>query len=159
MCYVNANSCSVIQVYVVKLESISYVVVQRVMAGKAFLLCVLILASAQGVAFEGSIDEEIIVTGVAPALLIDIPRSITVITAEDIANSGATIPELLARQANITLTSFTGNAKFTSIDIRGSGDTSVSNVLTLLDGIKMNTPDLAGTDFSIIPMIKLNALK
>lgn len=104
--------------------------------------------------------EEVIVTGAHPLSIADIPRSVSVITREDIELSGAqNLPELLAREANITLTSFSGNAKFTQLDIRGSGDTSVSNVLTLIDGIKINTPDLSGTDYSIIPIEQIERVE
>ncbi|MGB1192750.1 MAG: TonB-dependent receptor, partial [Pseudomonadales bacterium] len=83
--------------------------------------------------------------------LLDLPRSATVISSEDIALSTArNITELLAQQANIILKSYSGNSKFTSIDLRGSGDTSVSNILILIDGIRINAPDLSGPDFSIL---------
>ena len=84
---------------------------------------------------------EVIITAAQPLALIDMPRSVSVISADDISRSGAkSIQELLATQANIVLSSFSGNEKFTRIDIRGSGDTSVSNVLTLVDGMRINTP-------------------
>ena len=104
--------------------------------------------------------EEIIITGLKQRPLLDLPRSATVITAKDIALSGArNITELLAQQANIVSKSFSGNSKFTSIDIRGSGDTSVSNILILVDGISINAPDLSGPDFSILALSQIKRIE
>lgn len=103
---------------------------------------------------------EVIITAAQPLALIDMPRSVSVISADDISRSGAkSIQELLATQANIVLSSFSGNEKFTRIDIRGSGDTSVSNVLTLVDGMRINTPDLSGTDFSTISLHQIERIE
>ncbi len=104
--------------------------------------------------------EEIIVTGTNPLPIISMPRSVSVITAEDIERSAArSLPDLLASEANITLRSFSGNEKFSSIDIRGSGATSVSNVLVLIDGVKINAPDLSGPDFSIIALSQIERIE
>ncbi len=93
--------------------------------------------------------DEIIVTGVRPVALPELTRSVTVITAADIARSPATgLAELLAGESNLNLRSVTGNDKFAGIDIRGSGDSYVSNVLVLVDGVRLNPPDLAGPDLS-----------
>ena len=95
--------------------------------------------------------EEIIVTGLMPEPMHRLASSASLITAEDITRAGASnLPELLSQLANVTLKSYTGNAKSSSIDIRGSGATSVSNVLVLVDGVKMNASDLSGVDFSLI---------
>ena len=102
----------------------------------------------------------VIVTASQPNSILYIPRNVSVIDSLDIESSGAsTIQELLSSQANITLTSFSGNSKFTSIDIRGSGDTGVSNVLVLIDGIQLNTPDLNGAEFSVIPVEQVERIE
>jgi len=117
------------------------------------------LASTKAVVSPPEI-EEIIVTGLKQRPLLDLPRSATVITAKDIALSGArNITDLLAQQANVVSKSFSGNSKFTSIDIRGSGDTSVSNILILVDGISINAPDLSGPDFSILALSQIKRIE
>ncbi|MAV75390.1 MAG: hypothetical protein CL691_02040 [Cellvibrionales bacterium] len=113
------------------------------------------LASINSVANENASKhnsiEEIIVSGLLPEPIHRLASSASLITAEDIARSGAnSLPELLSQLANVTLKSYSGNAKSSSIDIRGSGATSVSNVLVLVDGVKMNASDLSGVDFSLI---------
>ena len=101
--------------------------------------------------YDSNAIEEIIVTGLMPEPMHRLASSASLITAEDIARAGAnSLPELLSQLANVTLKSYTGNSKSSSIDIRGSGSTSVSNVLVLVDGVKMNASDLSGVDFSLI---------
>ena len=104
--------------------------------------------------------EEVIVTGVNRTPLLNLPRSATIISAKDIALSTArNVTDLLAQQANIFLKSYSGNSKFTTIDLRGSGDSSVSNVLILIDGIRINAPDLSGPDFSILALSQIKRIE
>ncbi|MDG1462944.1 MAG: TonB-dependent receptor plug domain-containing protein, partial [Gammaproteobacteria bacterium] len=86
--------------------------------------------------------DEMIVTGVRQVRLAELPRSATVITAADIALSPSTnIVDLIAREANVQLRATVGNEKFSGVDIRGQGDTYGSNVLVLVDGIRLNAAD------------------
>ncbi|MBW2107066.1 MAG: TonB-dependent receptor [Deltaproteobacteria bacterium] len=78
-----------------------------------------------------------------------IPANVTVITASDIERSSArTIVELLSAEGGLTARSLLGNDKKAVVDIRGMGETSVSNVLVLVDGVGQNPADMAGPDFS-----------
>lgn len=125
-------------------------------------LCLLpaLPASAAGVADGRDATTEIIVTGTRPLPLAEMPRSVTVITAQDIARSPATaLAELLASEANLNLRSVTGNDKFAGIDIRGSGDTFVSNVLVLVDGARLNPPDLAGPDLASVALENIERIE
>lgn len=126
----------------------------------SILLSSSVLQSNSASGFKPAEMEEIIVSGSTPMSIMDLARSATLITAEDINESGAqNIPDLLARQANISLKSFSGNSKFTSIDLRGSGDTSVSNVLVLIDGVRVNAPDLSGADFSVLDLTQIERIE
>ena len=122
---------------------------------KIFVLC---LTPYLAIADENKEDKvrydgEVVVTAAEQNLLIDTPRSVSVFNRDDIEASGVRdITELLARAGNVTLNSFSGTSKVKRLDVRGSGDTSVSNVVTLLDGMRINTPDLAGADFSVVPI-------
>ncbi len=80
--------------------------------------------------------------------------STTVITAEDLRRAPeATLQEILGREAGIQTTSLYGgvNGTGSTIDLRGFGVTSPSNVLVLVDGRRFNDSDLTGFDFSLIP--------
>jgi outer membrane receptor protein involved in Fe transport len=87
-------------------------------------------------------------------------RNVTVITAEDISQATSNfVPELLSREANVTLRSLFGTDKNAGVDVRGMGETSSSNVLVLVDGFRLNPPDLAGPDFSVVPIGEIERIE
>ncbi len=105
--------------------------------------------------------DELVVTGTAaPAPIWGLPRSVSVITREDIEQApGNSVVDLLAREANVNLRSFWGNDKFSGIDIRGMGDTFTSNVIVMIDGVRQNSPDLSGADLSGIPLSQIERIE
>ena len=89
----------------------------------------------------------------------NVPRNVTVITAEDIAQAPSNyVPDLLSREANINLQSSSGTDKQAVVDIRGMGETASSNVLVMVDGFRLNPPDLAGPDFSTIAIDEIERI-
>jgi outer membrane receptor protein involved in Fe transport len=98
--------------------------------------------------------EEIVVTATRIEKQVkNIPRNVTVITSEDIEQAPSNnIVDLLAREAGTNLLSFFGRDKQAGIDIRGMGETFVSNVIVMVDGVRLNPPDMAGPDLSSIPL-------
>lgn len=104
---------------------------------------------------------EIIVTAPsADSSLRQAPHSVSVITAEDIARSPAhSVGELLSREANLNLRSFYGSDKQASIDMRGMGEPAGSNVLILLDGVRLNELDLSGADLTAVPLGQIDRIE
>ncbi|MFN3716236.1 MAG: TonB-dependent receptor [Thiobacillus sp.] len=89
-----------------------------------------------------------------------VPHSVSVIGRADIDRAGtASLTGVLSREAGVNLRSFTGNDKFAGIDLRGMGDTSVSNVLVLLDGVRLNEIDLSGADLSSVPLSAIQRIE
>lgn len=85
---------------------------------------------------------------------------VTTITARDIEQSASTsLAEVLATEANLVLQSFYGNDKYTAIDIRGMGDTATSNVLVLVDGVKLNENDLSAADLSTVGLSQIERIE
>lgn len=124
----------------------------------AVLLCLPLVTAAELPQADGV--AQIVVTGIRPAPIAELSRSVTVITEQDIARSPATgLAGLLAAEANLNLRSVTGNDKFAGIDIRGSGDTFVSNVLVLVDGQRLNAPDLAGPDLAAVALDSIERIE
>jgi len=105
--------------------------------------------------------EEVVVTGTRIEDPVrDIARNVTVITAEDIEQAPSdSIVDLLAREAGVNPRSFFGHDKSAGVDIRGMGDTFVSNVLVMVDGYRLNPPDLAGPDFCSIPLDRIERIE
>lgn len=88
------------------------------------------------------------------------PKSVTVIDRQAIMNApGNSLIDLLSREANISLRSFTGDDKYGGIDIRGMGDSFSSNVLILVDGVRLNAPDLSGADFSTLSLGQIERIE
>ena len=98
--------------------------------------------------------DEVVVTATGmEEPIMEVPRNVTVITSEDIEQAPSNnVVDLLARKANLNLLSFTGTDKQANVDIRGFGSSSSSNVLVMVDGMRLNAPDLAGPDYSTIPL-------
>ncbi len=91
----------------------------------------------------------------------DKPLNVSVITEEDIRNSAArTVPDLVSEKAGVVVHDFFGNnAANASIDLRGSGATGGSNTLVLLDGRRITDIDMAGVQWSAIPMLAIERIE
>jgi iron complex outermembrane receptor protein len=89
-----------------------------------------------------------------------IPANVTVITEKDIANSTAQdVPSLLEEQAGVHAYSITGNRRNYRVDLRGFGETAGLNTLVLVDGMRINQPDLSGTDWTLIPLDRIQRIE
>lgn len=90
----------------------------------------------------------------------DIPKNVTVITSEDIALAPSNnIVDLLSREADLNLRSFFGHDGRAGIDIRGMGDTFVSNVVVMVDGYRLNATDMSGANLSSIPLGRVKRIE
>jgi len=89
-----------------------------------------------------------------------VPANITVITEEDIKNSSAqNIPELLRTEIGILVNDITGNRRNYTVDLRGFGETAPLNTLVLVDGRRINQPDLSGVDWTEIPLERVKKIE
>lgn len=100
-------------------------------------------------------DDAVVVT--APRFREDarnLPASVTVIKAEDIAKSAArTLPELLSEQVGIHARDLFGNnGAAATVDLRGYGASAPQNTLILLDGKRLNDFDLSNVQWAAIPL-------
>lgn len=85
--------------------------------------------------------------------LVTTPSSITIITSEDIEKSGArNVAEVLNTQAAIQLSDLYGNGSRVQVSMRGFADNAKSNTLIMVDGRRLNNPDLAAPDLSSISL-------
>jgi len=98
--------------------------------------------------------EEIVVTATRDAETVQrIPANVTVITAEDIEKRGAeSVVDLLETLEGVTVRSFSGNPSQASIDLRGFGDYGFARTLVLLDGRRLNRPDMMSVNWLQIPV-------
>jgi len=80
--------------------------------------------------------------------------NVSVITAEEINNSGATtIVDVLNKLESIQFRSYSGNASQAYVDVRGiGGDNPFGKTLVMLDGRRLNRTDMASIDWMEIPL-------
>jgi iron complex outermembrane receptor protein len=106
------------------------------------------------------LDEIVVTTTKVEAPVKQTPRNVTVITAKDIAESPSNnIIDLMSREVGINVRSFQGTDRQAVIDIRGMGATAASNVVVLVDGVKLNSPDLSGPDLSSISLDQIERIE
>jgi iron complex outermembrane receptor protein len=81
------------------------------------------------------------------------PASITVITREQIEISGARhIDEVLRGQGGVQINDLYGDGSRSAVGMRGFGETAASNTLVLVDGRRLNNPDIAAPDLNSIAL-------
>ena len=111
----------------------------------------LILACDGEKRFE--LEEIVVSANRAGEAIENIAKNATVITSEDIQQSTAkNIADLLSRETSLNLRSVTGNEGKSGVDIRGMGDTYVSNVIVMVDGFRLNATDMSGADLLSVPL-------
>ncbi len=90
----------------------------------------------------------------------NIPSSVTIITAEDIASSQVrSIVEVLDAVEGVYFRSTSGDPTQAEISMRGFGENSHGRVLVLLDGRKLNQPDMAGINWTMIPVDNIERIE
>lgn len=82
------------------------------------------------------------------------PANVTVITAEEISNSGATnVVEVLDKLESIQFRTTSGNASQAYIDMRGfGGDNPFGKTLVMLDSRRLNRTDMASVNWLSMPV-------
>ena len=81
------------------------------------------------------------------------PASITVISRKQIDDSGAThIVDILRGQGGVQINDLYGDGSRASVDMRGFGDAAGSNTLVLVDGRRLNNPDIGSPDLNAIAL-------
>ncbi len=90
-----------------------------------------------------------------------IPANITLITQEQIKKSSeTTIPDILKRYAGIHFRSYSGNSSQAQIDLRGfGGDNPFGKTLILLNGKRLNRPDMSFVNWLQIPVQQIQRIE
>ena len=131
--------------------------------GIALALCALSAHTQSGGAAQvpaESVPEVIVTAPGADGTVRTTPHGVSVFTADDIRRSAATsVADVLSRAAGLNLHSFFGNDKSTRIDMRGMGDTASSNVLIMVDGVRLNELDLSGADLSTVTLSQIERIE
>jgi iron complex outermembrane receptor protein len=127
----------------------------EVFLNKLFSLTVLTLAAviAETVSAATEIPAVVVSAARTEQSTLTTPASISVITREQIEASGARhINEVLRGQGGVQVNDLYGDGSRATIDMRGFGDTAGSNTLVLVDGRRLNNPDIAAPDLNSIAL-------
>ena len=106
--------------------------------------------------------EEVVVTATRDKEEIrKIPANVSIVTAEEMERYGATnIVEVLEELESINFRTFSGNASQAQIDMRGfGGDNPFGKTLIMLDGRRLNRPDMASVNWLQIPINNIERIE
>jgi len=97
-----------------------------------------------------SLDEVVVTATRTEMKLLDAPVHISIITSEEIANSGAkNLADLFSDQVSTVVRDYGTTGSLKNVSIRGS---SSGGVLVLLDGVRLNDSRQGSIDLSLIPI-------
>jgi iron complex outermembrane receptor protein len=89
-----------------------------------------------------------------------LPANITVISAKEIQSTAAqSVPDLLKHQTGIQVADYTGTGRTTTVDLRGFGERADANTLVMVDGRRVNPPDMSGVDWTTIPLERIERIE
>ena len=84
---------------------------------------------------------------------LDVPVYAQQITRKDIEETASmSIPEVLTKKANVRFMSYSAGNFEGNIAMRGFGEQSQTRILILVDGVRYNPSDMAGINWSTIPV-------
>ncbi len=87
-------------------------------------------------------------------------RSITIIGREAIETLHAeNVVDLLKGEANIIVRDNSGTGAKAQVDVGGFGESSSANMVLLIDGRRVNSPDLSGVDWTQIPVEQIERIE
>ena len=131
----------------------------RFFAALSVVLCVYADASAYG-----ETNDVVIIS--APRLdyldlmSVNPAADVTVIDREMIRQAGvSSVPELLQTEANLLVRGEGGSGSRGQLSMRGFGDNSHVRMLVLVDGHKINPPDMAQMDWQNVPVSSIERIE
>ena len=93
-------------------------------------------------------------------MAVDTAADVTVIDRVAIEDSGSvSVPELLQSEANILIRNVTGAPNSGQISMRGFGENSHLRTLIMVDGHKINRPDMGPTSWESIPLSNIEKIE
>ncbi|MCF7864527.1 MAG: TonB-dependent receptor plug domain-containing protein, partial [Kiritimatiellales bacterium] len=126
------------------------------------LLAACAVATIASVPATGASDpNQIIVSATrTPISVKEIPGNPTLITSAELEEGGFTsVPDALNKRAGLHVRNYANNPNQASVDIRGFGENSHGRVLVLVNGRRINRPDLAPVNWSQIPIGNIDRIE
>jgi iron complex outermembrane receptor protein len=109
---------------------------------------------------SGESDELVVTAGRMREDILSVPAFVTVITADEIAESGAVnVVDVLETVPGVRFTDGTGGPGSETVSMRGFGENSFGRVLVLVDGKRLNNPDMKGINWNAIPLAAIERVE
>jgi iron complex outermembrane receptor protein len=109
---------------------------------------------------EGVFKEVVVTASRFPESADALPYGVSVITAQEIASSGASsVSEAIVRVLGVPGHLDTSGGNNYSLDIRGFGAASLSNQVVMVDGRRLNEQDLSGADLGAVPIASVQRIE
>jgi iron complex outermembrane receptor protein len=126
----------------------------------AVFLCVMAVVPLLAHGETIKLEEVVISASRYEEAVSSVPAHVSVITEKEIQNSTAqTIPDVLRTEAGVHVNDIAGNRHNVTVDVRGFGETAALNTLVLVDGRRVNQADLSGTDWTQIPLDRVEKIE
>lgn len=94
------------------------------------------------------------------AKIYDIPAKVTVITADQIRNTGAqTIQEAIQYETGVIMFDGNGNPFQSTVDLRGFNGQPFPSTAVFVDGVRMNEPDTNAMNFDLVPLESIDRIE
>jgi iron complex outermembrane receptor protein len=126
-----------------------------------FLLPFLFFVSLFSLAAQEDEDLSFVVTaGRIAEDVTTVPAQVTVINADDIAASGASnLVEILEQVPGVRFTSSIDGPGSESVSMRGFGENSYGRVLVLVDGRRLNNPDMKSINWNVVALADIERIE
>ncbi len=123
-----------------------------------FLFSVLCLCTAFSLSADDALTFVVTATRESEDIM-DAPAQMTVITSEEIQSSGKTsLIQILEDVAGVSFRSYSGESQ-SQVSMRGFGENSFGRVVVLVDGKKLNNPDMNGLNWQSIPLSSIERIE
>jgi len=87
-------------------------------------------------------------------------KTITIIDRQEIESSHASfVTDLLKGHAGLVIRDTSSSGSKARIDLGGFGETAQSNMVVMIDGRRVNSPDLSGVDWTQIPVEQIERIE
>lgn len=116
-------------------------------------------ASDAGTADAPSLDF-VVTAGRTAEEASSVPAQVTVITADDIADSGATsVVQVLKRAPGVSFLEALAGPGTEAVSMRGFSENSFGRVLVLIDGVRLNNPDMQAINWNTIALSDIDRIE
>ena len=128
---------------------------------KKQMMVAIVVGMVGAMAYAEATNREIVVTAARESRgTLDVAADVTVITSGDIRDAGyVDMTETLKNVQGVTMRSIAGNPATTEISMRGFGENSHGRVLVLMDGRRLNRPDMAGVNWFEVPLSNVDRIE